>query len=217
MPQFHCPYQMVFWLAQINSFYIVRYGLSDMSQYCQFCISLSRFFALAFDGAYFRYSMRLPYLQVLIPYALRFAIGYLGELCEKQLYDGWMYFYDPFVVYAPYFLTCAFDFVIRRKMKKLKHSGHASRAEMLLMTQMIISSLVTFTYTIGFYFVGNVSNLFFNWDVANMLMSVRDFSHAFLFNLVLSIITALFLRKPKEKPARTRNSITVTVHPSKGH
>ncbi|CAJ0950975.1 unnamed protein product, partial [Mesorhabditis belari] len=52
--------------------YIAMFGLYDIAQYCQFIISLSRFLAISFNGAFFRYTLKFPLLQLIIPYVLRF-------------------------------------------------------------------------------------------------------------------------------------------------
>ncbi|CAJ0954275.1 unnamed protein product, partial [Mesorhabditis belari] len=183
------------------------YSLCDVAQYCQCLISLSRFLVLSLDGAYFRYTTKLPIIQLLIPYALRVAFAQIEiALCDYSFQR----IVHEFLITMPYFLTCGLDFVTDRKVKTLKKNGRVSRVECLLMLQMVTNSCMTVINFIIYYMCSLVTYLFFGYDVWIVFSKLRILIQVLLFNLVSSLISVLFLRKPKDREPRSGVAVTVT-------
>ncbi|CAJ0948631.1 unnamed protein product, partial [Mesorhabditis belari] len=182
----------------VNDFVNV-YDLTDVAQYCQFLISLSRFLVVSFNGLYFRYTSRWPLAQLIFPYILRVSmqLAIFQFITNAYLYAKLRHFIPA----IPYFFTCGLDYATNRNMKLLKKNGrNTSRAENLLMIQMMANSmLIWFNYILA-YIVGIMLALYFGLNALFVFDAIVDFNQFLFFHLIASIISALFLRKSKERP-----------------
>lgn len=111
----------------------------------------SRFFAVAFNGLYFHYTLKWPWIQLVFPFLLKLGFQIIRVTLQKRHY----FIFEEYINLLPYFLMCALDFETRRKMKKVKLSCSKTifyfklrkseaifRAEYLLMIQVTIFQFV---------------------------------------------------------------------------
>lgn len=113
--EYRCSEYLAHIASEIYLFANVHYNLYDFAQYCQLMISISRFCAVSFDGAYFRYTLKWPLLQLLLPFMFRIGLEGIRLLINdgKITYALFTYYIIPF----PNFLMCSLDFMTNRKMK----------------------------------------------------------------------------------------------------
>ncbi|CAJ0928243.1 unnamed protein product, partial [Mesorhabditis belari] len=98
----------------------------------------------------------------------------------------------------PLFLMCALDFVTKGKLKKLRQDGKASRTEELLMMQMLANSFLVLWNDIVLGTILAICQLFFGFNVVYLWFIVNQFNQFLLFDLVASLISAIFLRKRQD-------------------
>ncbi|CAJ0950554.1 unnamed protein product, partial [Mesorhabditis belari] len=198
-----CPQAVFDLITTINS-YFDYHILNDIAQYNQLMISISRFLAVSFDGAYFPYTLRFPFIQPLLPYILRIGLSFLKNLFPFDF--TYYYIFDLYILQFPYFFMCALDFVTNRKMKSLKKRGKTSRAERLLMIQMMANSFLTLINTLFMYSIMSIVNFFFDISLAFLVMRSLDFIRFFFFNFIMSLISVFCFRKPRDQKVQQRTN-----------
>ncbi|CAJ0949731.1 unnamed protein product, partial [Mesorhabditis belari] len=145
--------------------------LHALAQFSQLMISISRFFAVSFEGRYFETALRLPYLQLLIPYLYCYTYYYLDLLFNEEQLQPWAFLKEQ-ADYFPYFLQLSFDYMVYRKMKMVKHAGKkVSRAEALLLIQMVANSICVIISWYVQTFLQAIVSLYFGpttyWFITN--------------------------------------------------
>ncbi|CAJ0947993.1 unnamed protein product, partial [Mesorhabditis belari] len=199
----------------LNSIYfnefLPYYIWGHTAQYSQMMISLSRFFAISFNGAYFRYTLRWPIVQLVLPYVYR--IGF--EQLKWPFPDSYFTF-EPYFLFIPFFLMISLDSMTQYKFGKLKRKGKTTRCETLLMFQMITNSLIALIYTIVFYSAQSGLNVFFGVNVGILFLEILNFIQFSMFNVLTVFISIYCFRKAKEQKERkgsARQTIVISSAP----
>ncbi|CAJ0921357.1 unnamed protein product, partial [Mesorhabditis belari] len=179
----------------------------DFARYCQFGISLSRFLAVSFDGFYFQYTLKKPLLQLVSPFILRIILGLIYQFASPALQD----FIDRNLLCFPFMLTYSLDIFTNRKMKILGQSGKVSHVDVLLLKQMLSSTILNVT-EVCFIVIFQLSALLF---FVPSVYDPNDHSVPFImyifvgFSFLTSTTTAHFLRKRQdEAPSREVRTAT---------
>ncbi|CAJ0949654.1 unnamed protein product, partial [Mesorhabditis belari] len=124
--------------------------------------------------------------------------------------------YCQMLVSLSRFLAVSFDgqyfgYTLKWPLVQMRRAGHSpSRAESLLMIQMVTNSSFILTNTIVVYFLQKIISLYFDWKIYYTYSNFQQqFLAAFLFNLMASVICILFLVKRKEKTSQKTTIVTV--------
>ncbi|CAJ0950155.1 unnamed protein product, partial [Mesorhabditis belari] len=189
-----CPEVLITYWQQVNIF-LHGYDFVTAAKYCQLMISLSRFFAVSFDGRYFRSTQKWSWVQLLIPNIATLGLVLINELVGSTDTCLHSYIYPGVLL-----IMCSLDAVTGHKMTHLRKHGKVSKAEGLLMLQMLSSTVVILISTIGSVLVLLLIELF----ATNLLIymfyhSLLPLSDSFLFIFLQSLIMIFCLRKRKDK------------------
>ncbi|CAJ0947055.1 unnamed protein product, partial [Mesorhabditis belari] len=149
------------------------FSLTDIAMYCQLMISLNRFLAVSFDGLYFHIIRRSPLIQLAVPYLMRCGIACLDIYVPLELLSLWTIL-KGYMIIVPLFLMCGMDVVMSRQLKQLRQNGKASRAESLLMIQMISNSGVTALYFVAQNFVKGTATIFYGLNVQFLVWDILE-------------------------------------------
>ncbi|CAJ0950612.1 unnamed protein product, partial [Mesorhabditis belari] len=210
-------------------FYLDKtFNLLDIALYCQLMISLNRFMAVSFDGLYFRYTRKWPLIQLLIPYLLKiglifserciknwaiygeFDILYLWRFDYRETWEIWNY-----LTLFPQFLMCGLDFSTSRRLKQLRKDGKASRAESLLMKQMLIHSIIILFFNLFRFLAPSLVSGLFGGNLGYIVFEFIPRFKDFLLNFVGSILCAFLLRKRPENKSEERATKETTTNTSR--
>ncbi|CAJ0950122.1 unnamed protein product, partial [Mesorhabditis belari] len=131
-----CPEVLITFWQQANIF-LHGYDFVTAAKYCQLMISLSRFFAVSFDGRYFRSTQKWSWVQLLIPNIATLGLVLLNELVRSTETCLHSYIYPGVLL-----IMCSLDAVTGQKMTHLRKHGKVSKAEGLLMLQIFFISMV---------------------------------------------------------------------------
>ncbi|CAJ0948496.1 unnamed protein product, partial [Mesorhabditis belari] len=98
--------------------------------------------------------------------------------------------------------------------QKLRKSGKASRVEILLMAQMISTSILSIFITIICQLNQLIASLRFGGNAYSMSLYTTGTAQAFAFQFVSSLLNALFLQKPKANRKKGAVTSVMTVSQS---
>ncbi|CAJ0949367.1 unnamed protein product, partial [Mesorhabditis belari] len=175
-------------------------------------ISLSRFLAVSFDGAYFSFTQKWPLIQLIIPYLLQVAI----EMSDRLLIPNGTITSLSFISYVaanieefPYFLMIALDVVTYEKLKQRKRYGKpVSQTEHLLMMQMIFNSVIILCITSGLIFFSLLLSLFFVSENQSPYMRTSILVFFFVFISIVATLQCWGDAEQKSKLGRAKSKET---------
>ncbi|CAJ0953632.1 unnamed protein product, partial [Mesorhabditis belari] len=109
----------------------------------------------------------------------------------------------------PQFLMCALDLMTWRRIRKLNRDGKVSRAENLLMTQMLFNTFAVMG-VILFNGLGAFVASYFGLNIRGMIPELFGKLQLIVVLIGTSLMNAIFLHKPREKTKTNGKIVQVT-------
>ncbi|CAJ0928300.1 unnamed protein product, partial [Mesorhabditis belari] len=100
------------------------------------------------------------------------------------------------------------DFVTNRRLKELKRSGRVTRAESLLMVQMLTNSFCIVSSTILYNLLNAIDNIFFGPNMVYLAHNITSLNVWIVLFFVSGITTMICLRKRKRNKVMPNVRIT---------